>query len=262
MSESLQENPYPYGSPEYNAFMRAQPRGAFLGGAALAPGLESLLRPADVTGGSGVAGYLPGAATGFYGAVGQLVPKLLNYFNGTNLPNAPGSETASNLADQSFKNAMTDLPADKLANTPEEQTVVDAVAHAAPLAVPGIGGAITRLPLAARIPAKAAELMTGVMSPEMVPTAAVIQATANTVPNAVQTASENAHPDKFYSDYADELKQQTAQPPAGQSLPVPPIPPDQVPADQGGPQTPPFQRHISKPSPVMSYLVRAAQAAR
>ena len=257
MSETLQENPYQPGTPEYDAYMHAQGRGAYLGGLALGPGALSFLLPADVTGNSGLAGYLPGAATGFYGSLGQLIPKALNYATGTNLPAAPGSEAALKLADKSRQNALDLLPVDKLANTPEEKEAVDAVMSATPLAVPGLGG-ITRLPLAARVPAKAAEVLSGVMSPEMVPVASMIHAAAVAAPNAVQQVSDTLHPDNEYNAFVSDLKQGSST--TDQQLPVPPIPSSQPPdATEGGSQTPPFQ-HIRKPSPIMQYLVKSAMA--
>jgi len=176
MSDAPNFNPYELGTPEFDRFNAAALRGIPLGALTIPAATAALVLPA---GGetSDVTGYIPGAATGLYGAFGQLIPKFLNWSYGTNLPPAPGAKKASELAEQSIQNALELTGADKAAKTPEEHEFVDAIAHVPviPMLGPSITNAISKLPLAARIPAKTALFASGALHPEAVPIAAAAQ---------------------------------------------------------------------------------------
>ena len=252
MSETLQENPFKPGTPEYDEYMRTY---NLIPSGLLAGALQRVL-PAQRDDQGNVTPALPGMVSGAYSFLGGTLPDLANLGGKAlgydfNIPHAPGADAAAEMNRRTGAEARTIAPPSGVDEVSGGRVVYDLANAAGGAAVPIPTGLVSALPKAVQ---GVAPLLLGAPTLKHVPTAIALGVGLTGAAEAAQAATQ---PDEDKDgDLESYLKQQVqARSAGGQQLPTPPIPPAQIPADQGGPQTPPFQA-----TPVMQYLVRQAKA--
>jgi hypothetical protein len=134
-------------NPEY---AKAKLRG-FLTGLKMLPGAAAEVLPLTQDEQGNVSPALPGIVTGAYGGVGYGVPTIINKLAGTNLPAAPGAQSAAETFQGTLDLANRIVPVDKVIPAPQsegERIAGDMMQAAGGMAVPIPAAAVAQVPTA------------------------------------------------------------------------------------------------------------------